>query len=201
MTSRSTASPSRLPSSAVPWILMCSTATGFAPGTRSGMFVCTWAVSHEPDTTANVIAHAMNNFVAFIRTLSRKTRLLHRVGIDVHAEGAHGDRCGQRSQRLFFDLNLGFFIDLNGCVDGVRRHAPQLSSACELRSVDCELDALFRVGWVEHGNCQDLAVITQRGAHIKRVSIAARVDRRLVAACRECGLGLRRIRSEERRVG
>jgi hypothetical protein len=51
---------------------MCSTVTGFAPGTTPGTFVCTCAVSHDPGATANVIAHAMNSFFDFIWTPSRE---------------------------------------------------------------------------------------------------------------------------------
>src|SRR5258707_15607193 len=101
MTSRSTASPSRFPSRAAPWTLMCSTVTGFAPGTTSGTLVCTWAMSHDPEATADVIAQAINSLFGFICTLLR-IRLLQRIGIDAHAKGAHGDSCRQRSQSLFF---------------------------------------------------------------------------------------------------
>src|SRR5580765_4615884 len=46
MTSRSTASPSRLPSSDAPWILMRSTIAGFAPATGGGTSVWTCAAAH-----------------------------------------------------------------------------------------------------------------------------------------------------------
>ncbi len=46
MASRSTALPSSLPSSAVPWILTRSTVAGLAPGTSGGTSVCTCGHHH-----------------------------------------------------------------------------------------------------------------------------------------------------------
>src|SRR5450631_205902 len=136
------------------------------------------------------MAHAMNSFVNFIRTLS-KNRLLHRVGINIHAERAHDDGVGQCAERLFFDLNLGLLVDLHGCVDRVGSHAPQLSSTCELRSVDGEFDALFGVGWVEHGDGKNLTVFTEGSAYVEWIGVAAGVDRWPVAASRKRRLRLR----------
>ena len=111
MTSRSIASPSRLPSRAAPWILMCSTDTGFAPATTSGTLVCTWAASHGPGATPNVIAHATNNFADFIWTLSRKTccctekeRMLILNGRTGMVSGRAPGVCPSTSTRLPFHL-------------------------------------------------------------------------------------------------
>src|SRR5271165_2576706 len=193
MTSRSTASPSRLPSRAVPWILMRSTVTGFAPGTTSGTLVCTWAVNRDPNAKAIAIAPAKNSFMVFIPSLSPRSQLLDRIRIDVDAEGAHGKGVGKRPERLFFDLNFGPLVDLHRCVDGIGSPAPQLACTGELRSVDRDPDALFGVGWIEHGNGERLAIFAQSGADIERVGVAAGIDRRLVAAGWEGGLGLRRV--------
>src|SRR5687767_562304 len=56
MASRSTALPSRLFSSAEPWILIRSTVVGFAPGITGGTSVFTWA----NDTSAAVHSKPMN---------------------------------------------------------------------------------------------------------------------------------------------
>ena len=72
MTSRSTASPSRLPSRAAPWILMCSTITGFAPATIGGTTVCTWAAILEPGVMAIINTTTQNKFVDFIAVLTWK---------------------------------------------------------------------------------------------------------------------------------
>src|SRR5215472_5632429 len=181
ITSRSTASPSRLSSSEVPCTLMRSTVTGFALGTTSGTMVCTWAFSRPAGAAMMAHAAAMDNATAFILT-SSFGGLLHRVGINVHAERAHGDGVGQDSDRLVFDLDLRFLIDLNGCVNFVRSHPIEMALTCELRSTDGELDVLFGVGGVEHGYGQGLIVFTQRGAYIQRIGVAAGIHRRLVAA-------------------
>jgi hypothetical protein len=52
---------------------------------------------------------------------------------------AHGDGVGQSAKRLFLDLNLGFLVHLNRCIDGIGSHAPQLARTRELRSVDRDL--------------------------------------------------------------
>src|ERR1035438_2183751 len=44
----------QVPSRAAPWILMCSTVSGLAPGTTGGTCVCTWAVSGSPAATVRM---------------------------------------------------------------------------------------------------------------------------------------------------
>src|SRR5579859_3138928 len=70
MASRSTASPSRLPSKAVPWILMFSTIAGFAPATTGGTTVCTCAAILEPGVIAIANITAQNRLVDFIAVLT-----------------------------------------------------------------------------------------------------------------------------------
>src|SRR5450631_3775239 len=89
MTSRSTASPSRLPSSAVPWILMCSTVTGFAPWTTDGTCVCTWAASRSPPATAIVSVTSQITRTVLIGILSRNTQLLYWRQVKVEAHPLH----------------------------------------------------------------------------------------------------------------
>src|ERR1035441_4179388 len=76
MTSRSTASPSRLFSSAAPWILMRSTVAGFAPGTTGGTSVCTCAVSAGTKTAAKVRVIIQIGFIVLIDILFQKNQKL-----------------------------------------------------------------------------------------------------------------------------
>src|ERR1039458_5115305 len=87
-----------------------------------------------------------------------ETRLLDRVGINVHAKRAHGNGVWQSAKRLFLHLDFRFLVHLHRCIDRIGSHAPQLARIAELRSVDPYFDALFGVGWIEHGERQRLAI-------------------------------------------
>src|SRR6476469_90495 len=83
MTSRSTASPSRLPSSDAPWILMRSTMAGFAPGTGGGTSVWTCAAAHDGvSTSAQASAGTLRAVVVIMSGLNGN----HRDGFGLHVE-------------------------------------------------------------------------------------------------------------------
>src|SRR5262249_5844741 len=82
MTSRSTASPSRFPSSAVPWILMRSGVTGFAFGSTGGTSVFTCAAAGaEATATSSTIAMIGSDFgsVMAISELGERLRVFPHV--------------------------------------------------------------------------------------------------------------------------
>jgi pyridoxine/pyridoxamine 5'-phosphate oxidase len=54
----------------VPWILIRSTVTGFAPETASGMIVWTCAKTGHPNVRKVVIAHVQSSCVGFIAALT-----------------------------------------------------------------------------------------------------------------------------------
>src|SRR5271170_1414961 len=124
---------------------------------------------------AVAIAQASISFVDLTWDLSQSSPvLLHRIGVNVHAEGAHGDGIRKSAERLLLDLNLGLLIYLNRRIDFVRGHAPQLTRIRELCADNRELDALFRVRRIQYRDGQRLAIFAECGDDIERIRRAAR---------------------------
>ena len=94
-------------------------------------------------------------------SLSKNVGLLHRVGVNIHAERANGNDIRQRAERLLLNLHLGRLVHLHRRVDPVRSHAPQFPGTCKFRSVDFELDALLGVRRVENCNGERLSIFTE----------------------------------------
>ena len=118
--------------------------------------------------------------------------LLNGIGVDVDAVGAKRDRGGQGAERLFFHLHLGpAGLTVASMELGAMRHSLPVDASAA--TVDVQVNALLGVRRVEHCDGEGLAVLAQGGAYVQRISRAAGVDRRLVAARGKGGLGLRRV--------